>query len=231
MQSTKQMKKELFGNIDVDKIKHNSVSNIPPCFRSKKNMDNVEQIKKQLFGDKYKENVIKCRDQIGMMFYLKQKQEEYIKQKQEEIEHLDKEFKEQIEKTQKEKLKNKNPFDVLYFEEPRSLNPELFEQELQVREIVKHLKSKTVKQANISDEKVNQSITINEDVIQLSATDDIQPITINEDIWKKYEITDPNDYKPKIIKNTRIDINILLEMEAKQSDQNEEREQIMDVLR
>ena len=225
------MKKELFGNIDVDKIKHNSVSNIPPCFRSKKKMDEVEQMKKQLFGDKYKENIIKCRDQIGMMFHLKQKQEEYIKQKQEEIEHLNKEFKEQIEKTQKEKL-NKNPFDILYFEEPRSLNPELFEQELQVREIVKHLKSKTVKQANIySHEKVIHPITINEDIIHPSATDDIHPTTINEDVWKKYEITNPNDYKPKIIKNTRIDINTLLEMEAKQSEQNEEREQIMDILR
>jgi hypothetical protein len=223
MQS-KQMKKELFGNIDIDKIKHNSVSNIPPSFESKKKMDKVEQMKKHLFGDKYKENDIKCRDQIGMMFHLKQQQEKYLKLQQEDIEHLDKKFKEQIEKTQKEKLKNKNPFDVLYFEEPRSLNPELFEQELQVREIVKHLKSKTVKQANISDEKVNQPITINED-------DVIQPITLNEDVWKKYEITNPNDNKPKIIKSTKIDINTLLEMEAKQSDQNEEREQIMDLLR
>jgi hypothetical protein len=236
IQSIKEMKKELYGNIDVNKIKQNAERNIPP-FQSKKHkmeeMEQMEKMKKELFGNKYVEKKISS-DQIGLMFHLKIKQENYIKQKQENLERLDKEFKEQVEKTKMEN-KHKNPKDVLYFEEPHSLNPELFEQELQVREIVKHLKSKEheIKESNIKIQSETQNVnSLSNDVSSNVHFDDCSYscVPVNE-IWNRYETE--NNSKPKTIKSVSrcVDINILLEMEELKKSDYEEREQMMDLLR
>ena len=59
-------------------------------------------------------------------------------------------------------------------------------------------------------------------------------VTMNNDLWNKYDIYDNANSKQKKMNSTNsniIDIQLLMESELKQSENNNEREQIMCMLR
>jgi aspartate beta-hydroxylase len=241
----KKLKKELMGNINIEKIKQESQKNALEFNICKlknhtiKKTNEMEEMKKQLFGNKY-QDCPNDLDIIGFSFQCKMKLDFEKKMEQEKLKKQEKELKEILKEILKEQEeKSKNPRDVLFFEQPPITDQKSWEQELEVREIVKKLKEKKekpkqdeIKQDELQQDEIQQDEIKQDEIKHEIQQDEIQEF--HENIWSKFDnVKIKTKYENVKKSNSNSNSNIFLfEINEKIEMQNNfEKEQIMELMK
>jgi hypothetical protein len=233
----KQMKQELFSNINSDDVRNvakKDLMNVKILKSKPKKTTPFDEMKKQLMGDKHKKesNI----DEIDFLYKCKIANEELIKFQKEQMKEQEKQMKEQ------EKQKIKNPKDVLFFaESPKTNIP--WEQELQVNEIVKKLKNKPHHHAhsgtdnsfertdNERYEDENSKIGENNSMSLINVSMETE---YEHDSWSKYDEMIHQKLKPKKSKIITFMDALMIDEEKSNNiddDDVDDKEQILDMLR
>lgn len=237
----KQMKQELFSNInfaDVRNVSKKDLMNVKILKSKPKKTTQFDEMKKQLMGNKYKKesNI----DEIDFLYKCKIANEELIKYQKEELEELDKQMKEQEKQMKEEKQKIKNPKDVLFFTEPPKTNIP-WEQELQVHEIIKKLKNKPHHHVHSGTDDSFESIEnerCEDENSEIGENNSMSLINMSMETeckhnnWSKYDEMIHQKPKPKKFKTiTSMDALMIDEERVNSNDIEDDKEQILDMFR